>query len=112
MNKDVQKALTALKRPNRLMSEEREVVIVYKDDLETLVTWAEERDNDVEVELKAGDKVEILQGTSIISEGEIGTIVSVDNKYFTHFPYAVNAGGPLNSRMARNELRKVEDGID
>lgn len=109
MNEKVQKALTALKRPNRLMSEEREVVIVYKDDLETLVKWVEEN-RGLDDEVREGDRVEVLKSCVGMVRGEIGTVIGVESSKWTVFPYTVNAGGVLNGKFARNELRKVEDG--
>lgn len=108
MNKKVQKALTALKDPSRLIMESRESVIVYKDDLDALIAWVEKHKG-LDDEIQVGDTVEVLVSTALVKKGEVGIVTSVDSNSFTRFPCAVNMGFGIHGKFALEELRKVED---
>lgn len=109
---DISKAVESLRNPTRLISEERESVIVYKDDLETVLDRlaeleAKERGSliDRECQLLVGDEVEILINWTTIEQGTRGTVEDIIYEEEYQYKVAVPEQGTIGYR--RTELGKV-----
>lgn len=108
---ELDKAVSALRNPY-LISENREAVMVYKDDLTLVLDRLEalqaaakpEAELDRLCDLKVGDEVEVLVNFDSVYEGTRGT---VEKLVAEEYPIKVRIPGRTLLGFARSELGKV-----
>lgn len=80
---ELQKVLESLKNPSKLISENREAVVVYKDELDVVLARLEELESqktgvlDKKSDLKVGDTVISLVRYMELEPGTSGKVVSI-----------------------------------
>lgn len=116
MEPEVRKAIESLRADLDGDRGPQEQTTVYKDELGTLLRWAEEeaaeRDRKAEEviagmvgDLKAGDTVETLIKLGVVGEGVQGIIADADAD--EKFPFVVRFKSGRQYMYQRHELRKV-----
>lgn len=107
---ELDKAVAALRKPY-LISENRESVVVYRDDLTLILDRLEELEADAKPEpdtlsdLKVGDKVVTLVDVLTISEGVEGVVKDiVPDEYCIKVKFP---GTKYTTGFRRSELSKV-----
>lgn len=115
-NETIESIKENLRTPRRLISENRESVIVYKDELEALLAYVEVLEEtvaelpDVKSELSVGDEVETLITYNLTKEGTRGIVETILSEEIDggDYPYRIRfEGAKYTIGFNRSELGKV-----
>lgn len=94
---DIDEVVRNLRNPSRLISENREAVVVYRDELEAVLTRLEELEGrvaelpDTETGLEVGDLVQTLIDYKNTPKGERGVVETILNAEIDggEYPYRI-----------------------